>query len=794
MRPSVPFFGALAMAALVFHGAAQPVPKLDSISKPWLQRGTTTRLTLKGEHLEGAEKIVISGAPGLAAQLVPESETRISVESSLGGIRSAPPPDRNEVVVDLSIEPAAPPVTRELRVVSARGVSNPLPVHVGPLPELESEARTKREEAQNVDLPAAITGVLDKPALSHFFKFGARKNRHVILEVRAARDQSKLDSSLAVLTLEGRELARNEDAAGLDSILDFNPPEDGQYIAELRDFRYEGGGDFTYRLLAGVMPYVASIFPFGGQRGKSVEIQLEGSNLEGAGKLRLQLDADAPLQKQEIRAATPLGLSNPFLFEVSDLPSRRETEPNSALDQADEIPIPVAIDGRIGSKKDYDAFRFHARKGQRIVFQTEAFAFGSRLDAVLILTDDRGNVLARNDDANAVDARIDYRFKEEGAAFIMIEDLLGRGGNDFPYRLTAQTPPPDFAVSVSPDTPRIHRGGHVPIRCELSRFNGFNAPVKVVCESLPPGIHAEPLIFSPDGPGVGLLMLAADAGAPLGSFPLRIAGFSLSAGDTSLRRESRPYSGDRAVDQSFLTVLDAAPFSIIAGTLLASVEQNQSGTIEVMVERSDGFEGEIKVIPESFSPAREGISRSFEFQPLILKAGQISGALTLRAKTDAELGARPTVLRAEASLGESLLTDYSLPIPVATAEIPFVTTTSLKKLVVIALPESAGSAASEAVFSVKVNRRMGFDGALKVSLEGVPDGVKANVTDVSAGESEAAIKLVATEKAEAGKDYSIIVTAAGTHQDRTYRFKADPVVLTIKAPEMKNEAKVAATL
>src|SRR5689334_24576865 len=48
----------------------------------------------------------------------------------------------------------------------------------------------------------------------------------------------------------GKELARNEDFNGLDSLLSFNVPEDGEYILQVRDFRYLGGGNYTYRCYA----------------------------------------------------------------------------------------------------------------------------------------------------------------------------------------------------------------------------------------------------------------------------------------------------------------------------------------------------------------------------------------------------------------------------------------------------------------------------------------------------------------------------------------------------------------
>src|SRR5690606_37540074 len=138
--------------------------------------------------------------------------------------------------------------------------------------------------------------------------------------------------------------------------------------------------------------------------------------------------------------------------------------------------------------------------------------------------------------------------------------------------------------------------------------------------------------------------------------------------------------GDKPAKQAYLTVLEAAPFSIAAGTLFADFEQNQSGRIDVLAERRNGFTGTLKITAEAFSPARDSMGKSFEFQPLILKAGENTGTLTLRAKTEAEVGARPIILKAESEWNGVTVTDYSRPVPVATGAIPFVLSPSLTKL------------------------------------------------------------------------------------------------------------------
>ena len=70
--------------------------------------------------------------------------------------------------------------------------------------------------------------------------------------------------------------------------------------------------------MTGPIPYVESIFPFGGQRGRSVDVALSGRNLDGTTKLTLALAPRAP-RSQEIRVKTPRGHSNLLPFTISEV-------------------------------------------------------------------------------------------------------------------------------------------------------------------------------------------------------------------------------------------------------------------------------------------------------------------------------------------------------------------------------------------------------------------------------------------------------------------------------------------
>ena len=771
---------------------AQPVPKLNSISPEWIQRGTTVDVTLSGENLGSVAGYLFNGDEGLsatnAAVPAPVEEPGIVVESTGGGIaRAVTPPKRDEkrLVLKVTARSDVSLSPRELRVVGPGGVSNPLILNVGQWPEVARQAtNTSLADAQPVVLPAVISGVLNAGAQTNLYRFKAAKGDEFVFEVDAARRGSQLDSSLSVLDANGKELARNEDAIGLDSLLYFTAPADGEFNVALRDFRFRGGNDYGYRLTAGTIPYVESIFPFGGPRGKAVEVAVRGRNLDGITKMTLDIAAKAP-RSQEIRLKSPRGYSNLIPFNVSDLNEIAEAEPNNESGQAQAVTIPLVVNGRVGAAGDVDRFKFKSDRDQRLAIDVAAGRFGSRLDALLILTDTNGAVLLQNDDAAGADARIEFDAKKDAEYFVLLRDLTDRGGDNFGYRLGIRPPSagagPSFSARYLSDATRVHREGTARIRCEVTRVGGFDGPVRFVCEDLPTGVFAEPLAI-PNAPQSGVLVITATKAAPLGSFPIRVTASGVIGGKTIVL-PAEPLNGDRPVRQGYLTILDAVPFSLDATTLGVALEQNQAATIDVFAERKEGFESEIKIIAEGFNAGREPLSKSFTGGEAVIKAGESIGKISITPKMDSELGLRTITVRGEAMMNGQPVVTYTQPIPVSVSQYPLVLSSTLPRLSLALLPPGSASAAGEAETKIRLERRGGFTGEVELTLEGLPDGVRSELPKLPEGVGEVTLRLIATDQAKVGTNYSIRVVGKGIFNDKNYRTRTGKIGLTIGLPE-----------
>lgn len=195
-----------------------------------------------------------------------------------------------------------------------------------------------------------------------------------------------------------------------------------------------------YLIFAGALPYVESCFPFGGQRGKTVELALFGRNLGPNAKMTHAIPSSAPPGRQDLRVATAPGFDNLVPFDVQEWPDAGETEPNNTVAHANLFTAPVVINGRLDARKDMDRFKIKAAAAGKLICEVNARKFGSSLDALLILTDTNGAVLMQNNGAEAAEARLEFDAKKDAEYFLALRDLNDFGGPAYAYRLAIHPP------------------------------------------------------------------------------------------------------------------------------------------------------------------------------------------------------------------------------------------------------------------------------------------------------------------------------------------------------------------
>ncbi len=158
----------------------------------------------------------------------------------------------------LTVKAGGKPGVRAVRLRCGELESNALAFETGGLPEsTEREPNDKAASAMPVSLPVVINGRSDRPGDADFFAFELQAGEKVVLEVKARRLGSPLDSILTLFDARSRRVAENDDyvdpSAGLlthhaDSYLVYQARTRGRYVLRLRDVQGKGSDAYGYRL------------------------------------------------------------------------------------------------------------------------------------------------------------------------------------------------------------------------------------------------------------------------------------------------------------------------------------------------------------------------------------------------------------------------------------------------------------------------------------------------------------------------------------------------------------------
>lgn len=413
------------------------------------------------------------------------------------------------LLIEITIDPAAAPGDRELRLSGPGGLSNPLRFQVGCIPEIsESEpiGRATPEASSVLTLPCTINGQV-MPADADLFRFKARRAQRLVIDAQARRLIPYMADAVpgwfqAVVTVSdagGRELASADDyRVNPDPTLLFQVPADGEYTLKIHDALYRGREDFVYRVSIGELPFVTQIFPLGGREGAAATTAVTGWNLPHTRATLGTGEGPGPVRStREFRGKWP---SNEIPYAVDDLPE--VSEPASKNGQTPPTPVllPHLVNGRIGTPDETDVYQVEGKAGQELVAEVCARRLNSPLDSRLSIADAAGTVLAWNDDmeppatgllTHNADSYLRVTLPADGVYSVRVADATGHGGDEYAYRLRLSGPRPDFELRVTPSSLNVGAGRVVPVTAHLLRRDGFDGDVKLTLTGAPPGFSLQ---------------------------------------------------------------------------------------------------------------------------------------------------------------------------------------------------------------------------------------------------------------------------------------------------------------
>lgn len=429
----------------------------------------------------------------------------------------------------LSIAKEAAPGVCWLRIADQEGASALCPFVIGELEEtIDVEPNNDAAKPQHVK-STTINGRLEKRGDVDCFGLTLKKGETLTAALDANfRLGSPMDAVLQVVDTRGFIHRQDHDSRGLDPMLSFTAPADGNYVVRLFCFPakpnstvdFAGGDTYLYRLTITTGPYISHALPLAIQAGKSAEDELKGiAYSNGEEKL-----LSSEMQRESLRI-WHAGAAGDGVVSVVDYPSilARAASQNEPL----AISAPVVVSGSLGEAGDPQAFRFSAKKGDQRTIRVESRSLGFLLDAVVKIVDSTGKVLSETDDTSKQpDPVVSFTAPADGDYDIRIFDLYGEGGMRYAYRFTFAAPTPDFSLKLKTDTFTAKKGESVDVEVATNRTNKFGEPIEVTAIDLPTGWKAEAVVGENKSEAAKSVKLKLTAEKNAQSGPFRIVGKS----------------------------------------------------------------------------------------------------------------------------------------------------------------------------------------------------------------------------------------------------------------------------
>lgn len=479
-----------------------PTPRLLTLMPMGGQAGTTVDVKVGGEQLEGATSLEFSH-PNIVATPKLDAEGK-------------PVPLEYSVAIAADV----PVGVYEARTLTPLGLSSSRIFSVGDLPETtQSQPATTLETATPLTVGSVCNATAPVRAANHF-SFAAKKDQRIAVDCAAAGIDSKLSPVVIVGDAAGRDLAVERRG----DVLVFEAPEEGAYTVRIHDLTFKGGPERFFRLA-----------------------------------LR-ELAGDQPATRQAGTDAVnafswpPVGLAQEAAL--------TEAEPNDGESGVQTISLPCDLAGTFFPAADVDVFEFVAKKGetwwvevaserlglptdptilvQRVVEANAETGAPQTLVDVVELTDIPSPVKVSSNgyaydgppyQAGSSDVLGKIDIPEDGRYRLQMLDLFGGTRTDARnrYRLIIRKAAPDFAVvawalhmelrngdrNALSKPISLRPGATMALEAVALRRDGFDGPIDLTLENLPPGVTATGLRIAP-GKNRGILLVSADANAPAG--------------------------------------------------------------------------------------------------------------------------------------------------------------------------------------------------------------------------------------------------------------------------------------
>lgn len=458
------------------------------------QVGTTVEIQAGGLNINRATKVLFSH-PGIKGEVeaIKESASERRKRRRLNDQSSPQLADR--VRIRITIDKGVPCGIYDLRLQGPKGVSNMLPFEVASYPNyLETHSRDHRKVNEVSSLPTVLCGYVTPGGVDKF-RFKGRKGETIVANVKARQLVPYIADAvpgwfqpvMKIVDSKGKEIAFSDDYHHyVDPVITVTLPKDDKYTLMIHDAIFRGREDFNYRIHLGVIPFVTGRYPAYGVAGKKTKQSIEGVNL-GAEKSAVKVKKEG---YNQVTFTNDIGTSNAVPFYTVPKGIRLLHSPKEGT----ELTLYNAVADSLTKDAKVKRYKIYVERREPLVVELVGRRNGSRIDALMRLKNEYGEVLAKVDDTEDpmqgmmtfhADPVLKYTPRRSGDYILEVEDLHRGYGKDYHYLVRRHRQLPSFNAFVSPANITIPSGGTSMFRVDIT--GRYKRPAHLEIKGLPKG-------------------------------------------------------------------------------------------------------------------------------------------------------------------------------------------------------------------------------------------------------------------------------------------------------------------
>lgn len=565
-------------------------PSIETLEPPIGTRAQAFQVTVRGSQLDRVREVVFY-RPGLKC----ESIAAHSPEEIMLSIAA----DRNCTLEAIPF-----------RLRSDSGLSELKTITVSPFSLVK-----EHEEVgpQQVACNTTVVGTLERDDVDVYLVSVQRGDRFSG-EVHGVRlGMGLLDTKLLVKSPSGSRVFVADDSPMLnqDPCFSIHAEESGLYRVEITAVGANADADSYYALHLGDFPRPQGVYPLGSQSGEPVEILLFQKEKEEPNVSSIRIDSTThsldSLGTQYLEIAEH-GIACP-----SRIPWRISNFSNHP-DGSVAAEAPVAFHGEIKGSALSARHVFRVAESGRYSVEVFASRMGSLLDSLIEIKDTSGRTLARCDDLETHDSKVELHAESGMDYAIEIRDKRAKSGDLFHYRIEV-TPTSPSAIVFLPRRDKLSQYRHaieVPAGNRVLGLLGLRTDLlsdsldlrikldsSLSCVSYAESMNdcegfLRPVVFQASAdcqPGVSLADVtlhrkgAADEGK-LGSFR-QVVDLVAGPADSLFQQAT--------VDRLAIAVIKECPFQVELQEPTVAIPTDGVLGIRVQVDRETGFRSPLEI-------------------------------------------------------------------------------------------------------------------------------------------------------------------------------------------------------